>query len=87
MTIFCPLKRILAHPNVKVFVTRGKLEGVMAAIYAGVPILGLPWEMEEMAMMLRVKDLAIGDYVDLSDDPKEIFSQMIRFADKESDEA
>ena len=68
------MKKILAHPNVKLFVARGKLDSIMAAIYAGVPILALPYEMEEHSMMIRVKDLAIGEYVDLSLDSKEIYN-------------
>ncbi|XP_026461122.1 UDP-glucuronosyltransferase 1-9-like [Ctenocephalides felis] len=37
-----PQRDILAHPNVKVFVTHGGLLGTMEGVYCGIPMIGVP---------------------------------------------
>lgn len=38
-----PQSDIFAHPNVKLFISHGGLLGTLEAIYAGLPVLGMPF--------------------------------------------
>lgn len=38
-----PQNDIFAHPNVKLFISHGGLLGNLEAIYAGLPVLGMPF--------------------------------------------
>ncbi|XP_026465147.1 UDP-glucuronosyltransferase 2B31-like, partial [Ctenocephalides felis] len=43
-----PQRDLLAHPNIKVFVTHGGLLGTMEAVYCGVPMVGVPLYGDQM---------------------------------------
>uniref|UniRef100_A0A6M2DWR1 UDP-glucuronosyltransferase n=1 Tax=Xenopsylla cheopis TaxID=163159 RepID=A0A6M2DWR1_XENCH len=43
-----PQRDVLAHPNIKVFVTHGGLLGTMEAVHCGVPMIGVPMFGDQM---------------------------------------
>ncbi|XP_018017177.1 UDP-glycosyltransferase UGT5 [Hyalella azteca] len=56
-----PQQTILAHRNVKVFVSHGGLAGTQEAIYYGVPIIAIPamWDHSKIASYLEQAGVAI----------------------------
>jgi hypothetical protein len=48
-----PQRDILAHPNVKVFITHGGLLGTTEALVEGVPVLGIPVYGDQMMNMAK----------------------------------
>jgi UDP:flavonoid glycosyltransferase YjiC (YdhE family) len=51
---------ILAHPNVKVFVSHCGINSVHESLYAGTPIVGIPLFGDQLDMGLRVQDAGVG---------------------------
>ncbi|GJQ84146.1 putative PPIases [Trypoxylus dichotomus] len=65
-----PQQSILAHSNVKLFITHGGLLSTMEAIYFGVPILGIPVFGDQKMNMATSMDMGIGitlDYTELDE--------------------
>ena len=50
-----PQNDLLAHPNLKVFVTHGGLGSTQEALYHGVPLVGVPINGDQMANVQRAK--------------------------------
>ena len=50
-----PQNDLLAHPNLKVFVTHGGLLSTQEALYHGVPLVGVPINGDQMANMMRAE--------------------------------
>lgn len=55
-----PQDDILAHPNVKVFVTHGGLLSMSEAVYHGLPIIGIPVFGDQFLNMGRAQDSGYG---------------------------
>ncbi|KAB0793748.1 hypothetical protein PPYR_13368 [Photinus pyralis] len=68
-----PQQDILAHPNIKLFVTHGGLLSVIEAIYHGVPVVGIPvFGDQEMNMAVAEAD-GYGKLLRFSDLTEETF--------------
>ncbi|KAJ2949071.1 hypothetical protein O0L34_g6010 [Tuta absoluta] len=66
-----PQKAVLAHPNIKVFVSHGGLIGTQEAVFHGVPIIGIPIYADQYNNLLRAQDIGIGRillYHDITED-------------------
>ncbi|XP_049873577.1 UDP-glycosyltransferase UGT5-like [Pectinophora gossypiella] len=55
-----PQKEILAHPNIKVFLSHGGLIGTQEAIFNGVPIIGIPIYADQYNNLLQAQDIGFG---------------------------
>ncbi|XP_017464666.1 PREDICTED: UDP-glucuronosyltransferase 2C1-like isoform X1 [Rhagoletis zephyria] len=66
-----PQDDILAHPNVKLFITHGGMGSVVEAQYHGVPIVGIPLFGDQPSNMANVERSGFGlsvDYTTLSEE-------------------
>ncbi|XP_041979455.1 UDP-glycosyltransferase UGT5-like [Aricia agestis] len=66
-----PQKEILAHPNIKMFISHGGLIGTQEAIFNGVPILGVPIYCDQYNNLLLAKVEGYGcimSYHDIDED-------------------
>nr|CAD7203160.1 unnamed protein product [Timema douglasi] len=61
-----PQSDILAHPNVRVFISHGGLMSTLEASYHGVPILGIPCFGDQHQNILRVQESGYGLTLDLN---------------------
>ncbi|XP_068897587.1 UDP-glucosyltransferase 2-like isoform X2 [Tenebrio molitor] len=66
---------ILAHPNVKLFITHGGLLSTTEAIFSGVPMVGIPVFADQKMNMARANSVGIANVLSLQDLSEEkIFS-------------
>lgn len=56
----CPQEAVLAHPNVKMFMTHGGLLSIYEAVYYAKPIIGLVYMFDQMLNTQIVVDREIG---------------------------
>ncbi|XP_050427538.1 UDP-glycosyltransferase UGT5-like [Adelges cooleyi] len=61
-----PQRDILAHPNVKLFISHGGLLGLMEAVHEGVPTLAMPIFGDQMTNVKAIKHAGAGDILDYS---------------------
>ncbi|CAG9821215.1 unnamed protein product [Phaedon cochleariae] len=61
-----PQQDLLAHPNIRVFVTQGDLQSIEEAIIRGVPMVGLPFLGEQAMNVKKMSKAGIGLEVDPS---------------------
>ncbi|XP_017784689.1 PREDICTED: UDP-glucuronosyltransferase 2B31 [Nicrophorus vespilloides] len=59
-----PQQDVLAHPNVKAFITHGGLFSTIEAVYFGVPIIGIPVFGDQRANMLSCQRKGFGIALD-----------------------
>ncbi|XP_030034161.2 UDP-glucosyltransferase 2 [Manduca sexta] len=59
-----PQRDLLAHPNVKVFVTQGGIQSTDEAIDAGVPLVGIPFIADQWYNVNKYVELGIGVQLD-----------------------
>lgn len=62
-----PQDAILAHPNVKLFITHGGLLSTTESIYFGKPIVGIPVFGDQRINILRAERSGYGLYINYKD--------------------
>lgn len=70
-------KIILGHPNIKLFITQGGLQSLEEAIYNHVPIVGIPFAIDQQANILNMVDKGVGILLDYNVIEKESFKEAI----------
>ncbi|XP_041982834.1 UDP-glucosyltransferase 2-like [Aricia agestis] len=65
---WAPQQSILAHPNLKMFITHGGQLSTIEAIHHGVPVVGIPVIADQHVNMASVVDKGFGIVVDLGED-------------------
>ncbi|KAG5670629.1 hypothetical protein PVAND_000877 [Polypedilum vanderplanki] len=73
-----PQRDILAHPNVKVFITHGGLGGTTEALVEGVPILGLPIFGDQKMNMVKAVTRGYGLQVYFKDISEETIESALK---------
>ncbi|XP_065219641.1 UDP-glycosyltransferase UGT5-like [Planococcus citri] len=63
-----PQRDILAHPNVKLFISHGGLLGMSEAVYEGVPILGIPIVADQRTNIKSLEANGAGELLDYNNE-------------------
>ncbi|XP_050332672.1 UDP-glycosyltransferase UGT5-like [Bactrocera neohumeralis] len=72
-----PQTDVLAHPNIKLFITHGGKGSVVEAEYNGVPMVGIPLFSDQPANMEEVRQAGFGTYVPYADLTEESLREAI----------
>uniref|UniRef100_W8BNH9 UDP-glucuronosyltransferase 2C1 n=1 Tax=Ceratitis capitata TaxID=7213 RepID=W8BNH9_CERCA len=72
-----PQSDVLAHPNVKLFITHGGKGSVVESQYHGVPMVGIPLFGDQPVNVLDVQQLGMGVYVSYADLTEERLRQAV----------
>ena len=62
-----PQNDLLAHPNMRLFVTHGGMNSYIEAVYQGVPLLVAPFAIDQHGTAALVKSQGFGEILDLND--------------------
>lgn len=73
-----PQESVLAHPNVKLFVTHGGLLSTTESVYFGKPVVGIPIFADQKINMKLATLNGIGEYVPFEEFSQEKFEQALR---------
>ncbi|XP_047991326.1 UDP-glycosyltransferase UGT5-like [Leguminivora glycinivorella] len=73
-----PQKAILAHPNVKVFISHGGLIGTQEAVFHGVPIIGVPIYADQYNNLLQAQEAGMGRILQYHDINEENLEAALR---------
>uniref|UniRef100_A0A1B6DGT0 UDP-glucuronosyltransferase n=1 Tax=Clastoptera arizonana TaxID=38151 RepID=A0A1B6DGT0_9HEMI len=74
---WAPQRDVLAHPNVKLFISHGGLLGTMEAVHCGVPILGIPLFGDQRHNILQLQSVGFALKVDLANINEEVVSSAV----------
>ncbi|XP_049810005.1 UDP-glucosyltransferase 2-like isoform X7 [Schistocerca nitens] len=66
-----PQQDVLAHPNVRLFITQGGLQSWNEAAYFSVPVIGIPFLGEQIYNVEKMVGLGVGRKLDLKDVTKD----------------
>ncbi|VEN48656.1 unnamed protein product [Callosobruchus maculatus] len=69
-----PQRDLLAHPNIKLFITQGGLQSIEEAILSEVPMVGMPFIGDQAMNVKRIAMLGIG----VEEDPSKITATSFR---------
>ncbi|XP_037038180.1 UDP-glycosyltransferase UGT4-like isoform X1 [Bradysia coprophila] len=72
-----PQDDLLAHPNMKLFITHGGLLSLTEAIYHAVPVIGIPIFADQPLNVARAETLGYGKSIQLNDLNEKILSSAI----------
>ena len=73
-----PQRDILAHPNVKVFITHGGLLGTTEALVEGVPVLGIPIFGDQKMNMAKAVARGYGLQIDYNNISEELITEKLQ---------
>lgn len=73
-----PQNDILAHENIKLFITHGGLLSTIEAVYHAVPIIGVPFMCDQYENIAVAEDRGIGKGIDLSAVTEQTFMETIK---------
>ncbi|XP_075232022.1 UDP-glycosyltransferase UGT5-like isoform X2 [Lycorma delicatula] len=73
-----PQRDVLAHPNIKIFISHGGLLGTTEAVYSGVPIIGMPFYGDQAVNVEAVQAAGAGIRLDFKNLNKETLENAIR---------
>ncbi|XP_047098332.1 UDP-glucosyltransferase 2-like [Schistocerca piceifrons] len=68
-----PQSDLLAHRNMRLFITHGGMMSLLEALYAGVPLLGVPIFGDQVSNLLRARDSGYGLVLHLRNITQESF--------------
>jgi glucuronosyltransferase len=60
-----PQSDLLAHPNIKLFISHSGLLSIQEAMWNGVPVLGFPVFGDQLQNIIRMSEIGIGKYLDV----------------------
>lgn len=72
-----PQQDLLGHPNIKLFITQAGLQSLEEAVHNGVPLLALPFMVDQWANANSIHNLGIGLKLDFSSLTEDIFTSAI----------
>ncbi|CAH0585781.1 unnamed protein product [Chrysodeixis includens] len=72
-----PQNEILAHPNIKVFISHGGLIGTQEATYNGVPLIGIPIYADQYNNLLQAQSLGYAKILQYDDINEETLYKLL----------
>lgn len=73
-----PQNDLLGHPKTRLFVAHGGTNGLLEAIYHGVPLIGLPLMFDQFDNFFRMKVRGVAKVLDIATVNKDIFLEALK---------
>ncbi|XP_062405501.1 UDP-glucuronosyltransferase 2A2-like [Sardina pilchardus] len=73
-----PQNDLLGHPSVKVFVSHGGTNGILEAIYHGVPLVGIPLVFDQADNLSKMQTKGVATVVDIASLDRGVFLQALQ---------